>query len=163
MATPDGRKNSPGPAAKAAPPSPGYTAATLAREWGVPVDLVVELGNGATYFTQAGRDELQAAITRRMSGEKIPPAAALPAPAAALTTEALTITRVFPWSTRVLCSRENGLEVVLQVKTVKFLLAGMVLRECICGEMGVWFYYGRLPRVIGEAQLFFPKPEAAKE
>lgn len=176
MAKPSAQKNSPASPPSPLPraPEPCFTAATIARELGVPLELLLDVSNGNTTFTQQGRDELQAAIEARMAAEKLPPAAAAefpaastsPAPAAAdLVKEDLTLSRVFGWSTKVLANRTNGLEVVLQVKASRFLKPGMVLRECVQGESG-WFYYGRLPRVVGEGQLFYPQPkqpEAAAE
>lgn len=147
----------------AAPPSPratagGVSAASLARELGVALEVILEIGQGKTYFTAVERAVVQATVEQRMLAGKIPLPAAAPVDpeATPAATEDLTLTRVFPWSKNLLANRANGLEVVVQVASSRFLQAGMVLEACTKSEMG-WAYYGRLPRVIGEAQLFFPK------
>jgi len=97
-------------------------------------------------------------ITAQMQGAKAAAQTGRPAGAAAATQphrEDLRLTRVFRWSNNILAERANGLEVVLHVRNNRHLEAGMVLRQCIEGPMG-WTYEGRLPRVIGERQLFYP-------
>lgn len=165
----------PTPAPPAAPELELWTAERVARDLGVALELVTELQftalvlgtdlvlvRGILIYTEQGRETMRRAIETRMLAEKKPLAATVlatgtPPAGPAPIEEDLTITRVFPWSTRLLANRANGLEVVLQVRTQKHLAAGMLLSGCVCGEM-CWFYYGRLPRASGEAQLFYPKP-----
>lgn len=167
MANPAVAKNSAGAATL-------WDADQVARDLGVAAVIVRELEpqldptcdlrtvRRVTVFTESGRAKLRAMVELRMAAEKNPPGQAAAAPTAERPREDLKVTRVFNWSPRLLCVRENGLEVVLQVKSQKHLQPGMVLKECICGE-GCWFYYGSLPRSIGERQLFFPKPKETEK
>ncbi|MCM2304081.1 MAG: hypothetical protein NDJ72_05220 [Elusimicrobia bacterium] len=103
---------------------------------------------------------LQAAIPPAIRAKMDADRAAAEAARAAVHREDLQITRVFRWSCNVLATQANGNEVVLTVRSIAHLEAGMVLRGCIRGTMG-WTYEGRLPRVLGERQLYFPPIPAA--
>lgn len=159
----------------AAPPLAGgaelWTVPCVARDLGVPVEFVQELFEtqctagehflfvrGTPVFNEAGIARIRAGIEANMrgtaaaAGEAVKPTA--PAVPAAVG-EDLRLTRVFRWSTNVLAERPNGNEVVVKVKDVTHLEAGMVLAGCVEGE-SAWFYMGRLPRSIGQRQLYFP-------
>jgi hypothetical protein len=168
---PDAEKNSPG--------APGglWTAANVSRELGLAVVVVEGLRTahctaagdlttvrGQVVFTAAGLKKIQSAVAQGMSTTPavVAQAPRRPTPApSTLPTEDLTIARIFRGSPRVLANRPNGNEVVLQVKTAELLKPGMVLTDCQHGGMG-WYYHGKLPRVIGEQQFYFPaeKPVA---
>jgi len=115
---------------------------------------------GVFVFTAAGLQKIRAGIGAGMA--PAPVAATLrakqpSAEASTLPTMDLTVTRIFRDSPRVLANLPNGNEVTLQVKTSALLRPGMVLAGCQFGGMG-WFYYGRLPRVVGECRDYFPQP-----
>lgn len=157
-----------GPAATADGADAGlWTVERVARDLGVAVDLVAELlearcdpasdfttVRGVAVVTEAGLPKIRALVEAQMSAQA-PEARPAQPKAREPEGEDLTITRVWPWSRNVTAERENGTEVTVVVKSVAHLQAGMVLPGCVKGEMS-WFYYGRLPRVIGERQLFFP-------
>jgi hypothetical protein len=170
------KKNRGVPGAVTAAPAPAATVPlpALAAELGLAVDRVEHLaglacvpgddftdtGDSAIEFTVAGAKKIRDRVAEEMRDhvETKTPAAtvaaatpAVPAPR----TEDLRLTRVFQWSKNVLAELPNRNEVVLSVKSAKFLMPGMVLRGCREGEGG-WFYQGRLPRTLGERQMFFP-------
>lgn len=157
-------------------PSPAlaerFTVDVVARQLGVPVAAVkafvrsadtpigpddFRIVLGVEVFTASGIDKIRHALEDQMQAERSPSPSEkkLPVDAGADGAEDLTLTRVFRWSKRVLADRPNGLEVVLEVKSAKNLQPGMVLKACRPGEF-CWFYEGRLPRTLGERQLFFP-------
>lgn len=166
-----------GPAGAVQSPPPAlaerFTVDVVARELGVAAALVDELQrtvcneatdfrhvHGVVVFTAAGVETVRRAIEGRMQAERSPtPPEKNSAEPATTGAEDLKLTRVFRWSTRLLAERANGLEVVLQVKSAKNLEAGMVLKDCRPGEF-CWFYEGRLPRTLGERQLFYPERRA---
>lgn len=156
------------------------TPAALAAELGLAVDQVEQLVGetcvagedfndiaGETVFTVAGLQRIRARIQEQMLGT-VTPSAAGPTGAdnvvdfgtPPLRREPLKLTRVFPWSTNLLADRENGLEVVVSVRNATHLKPGMVLEDCAQGDTG-WFYDGRLPRTIGEEQLYYPAKNPA--
>lgn len=166
---PDAEKNS---------PSEGTPVASAAAGLGVPVAAVEELLStacvagedftdigGEPHLTAAGLEKIRTRLAEQMT--TTPPPAPEAKPAAAATEklperarETLKLTRVFPWSTNILAVRENGLEVVVAVKNASHLKPGMELQDCIEGDTG-WFYQGRLPRIFGEEQLYYPARKSA--
>ena len=150
-----------------------WTLANVARDLGVAVGVIeraaarhcTEPGDtsdvrGVFVFTPSGLQKIRAGIGAGMA--PAPVAATLrakqpSAEASTLPTMDLTVTRIFRDSPRVLANLPNGNEVTLQVKTSALLRPGMVLAGCQFGGMG-WFYYGRLPRVVGECRDYFPQP-----
>jgi hypothetical protein len=122
----------------------------------------------AAVFTASGVKKIRDRVHEEQLGAPPPPPpgykAAPPAPVdygpSPVHREDLRLTRVFRWSTNVLAETSAGTEVVLRVRSIAHLEAGMVLRACIRGEMG-WTYDGRLPRTLGERQLYFPPKPAA--
>jgi hypothetical protein len=158
----------------------GHTTASLARELGVAWDHVDrvrgetcvagldfdEVGEPSLLvFTESGAEKIRQGVAAQMVNTPPPPT--VPAPAAesaqaGLHREDLRLTRVFRWSANLMAVRANGLEVVLTVKTNQHLQAGMVLRGCIEGATG-WTYEGRLPRSLGERQLYFPTVNSDNE
>ena len=70
--------------------------------------------------------------------------------------EDLRVTRPDLSPRMVLAVRPNGNEVTVLVKSAALLKPGMVLQECMPDSNG-WSYQGRLPRTLGEQQLFFQK------
>lgn len=171
------------PAAGTAAPLPAagelLTISRLARELGVPADHIERLQStrcgagedfvdvdGAAVFTPFGAEKIRALVAGEMR-DTPPPVAPradpAPAPTAAATPrrEDLRLTRVFPWSCNLLAVLPNDNEVVLTVRSNRHLEPGMVLRACIEGPMG-WTYEGRLPRIVGERQLYHPATAAAQ-
>lgn len=161
-----------------------FTVQRVAADLGVPVDAVVALlasdctaalhfteVRGVLIFTEAGVAHVRATIEARMRADVASAnLAEEPAPHAEQTslTEDLRVSRVFPWSggkkttsLNVLAERPNGNEVVLVVKDVTHLEAGMVLAGCVRGE-NAWYYMGRLPRSFGQRQLFFPPAKTTR-
>lgn len=118
--------------------------------------------DGFVYLSEAGFEKIREHITAQMRPQPdaapIAPPALSEAPQSTLHREDLRLTRVFRWSNNVLAERSNGLEVVLAVRSNRHLEPGMILKGCIQDQMG-WTYDGRLPRVLGERQLFFPSPK----
>lgn len=160
------RKNS-ADAAPAAVPLPA-----LAAELGLAADRVEQLAGivcvpgddftdaGEIVFTESGAKKIRDRVTEDMREQAAPVAPRPPAPISTLHREDLKLTRVFRWSANVLAETTTGLEVVLTVRSSRHLEPGMVLRNCIRGELG-WTYEGKLPRTIGERQLYFPPKPAA--
>lgn len=68
--------------------------------------------------------------------------------------EDLKITRANLSPRVVLAERANGNEVQCLVRSTALLKPGMVLRGCVADQFG-WTYMGKLPRVVGEQQLFY--------
>lgn len=168
-----GKKNRGMPGTVSAAPAATVALPALAAELGLAVDRVEQLaglacvpgddftdaGESTILFTTAGAKKIRDRVAEEMRDQVDPKT---PAPAASVTsvspapkTEDLRLTRVFRWSQNVLAELPNGNEVVLSVKSSKFLMPGMLLRSCREGEGG-WFYQGRLPRTLGERQMFFP-------
>lgn len=162
-------KNSSDSAPPADAPRPGepeaWTAARLAEQLGVTVEVVEQLQGsvcvpgkdfvdaaGVAVLTASGMEKIRARLREESPADQ----PAKPAPQRA----DLRITRVYRWSRNVLAETSAGLKVVLSVRSIAHVEAGMVLRDCIRGEMG-WTYEGRLPRTIGERQLYFPPKPAA--
>jgi hypothetical protein len=162
-----------------------WTAARLSEQLGVAVDEVEQLqasicvagedfvdAAGVAVLTATGLKKIRARVQEdQLAAVPMPaPLAELPsgrgievdygAPVPPTHREDLRLTRVFRWSTNVLAETAAGLEVVVRVRAIAHLEAGMVLPACIRGEMG-WTYEGRLPRTIGERQLYFPPHPAA--
>jgi len=154
------------------------TVAGLAGELGVAVATVEQLlgsacvagddfvdDGGVALFTRAGAEKIRGLVEEQMREETaeaettladLPQAAQLPR------REDLRVTRVFRWSRNILAVLPNEIEVVLTVRTIAHLEAGMVLQGCIQGPMG-WTYEGRLPRMLGERQLYFPPQPAGSK
>jgi hypothetical protein len=168
-------------------PPGSISAAALAHEIGVavadvdelsvlvcvyPTDLVFDRGSTTTLITATGAEKIRSAVAAEMRpGPPRPAAQKAGAPSVTAPPEPfpagphredLRLTRVFSGSKNILAERANGLEVVLTVRATTHLAPGMVLRDCIRGEMG-WSYEGRLPRIVGERQLFFPPHSGGPE
>lgn len=112
-------------------------------------------------FTQAGFEKIREAVERRMlttpPAETKPVAAEKKEPATSgLVRADLRVVRVFRGSPRLLANLPNGNEVVLIVRSSEQLQPGMVLPDCERGEM-CWYFTGRLPRISGERQHYFPE------
>ena len=76
--------------------------------------------------------------------------------------EDLRLVRSNLWSGKnVFAETSYGVEVQVSVKSAELLKDGMVLRECIEEPPFGWVYLGRLPRGLGEQQLYFPKQEVS--
>lgn len=112
--------------------------------------------DGFVHLSSAAFEKIREHIAAQMRPQQ--DAAPSEAPQSTLHREDLRLTRVFRWSNNVLAERANGLEVVLAVRSNRHLEPGMILKGCIQDQMG-WTYDGRLPRVLGERQLFFPSPK----
>ncbi len=123
--------------------------------------------DGAALLTEAGAEKIRAIVDEGMRATApdvlmmpLVRSVATDAPRPAPQREDLRLTRVFRWSANILAELPNGREVVLTVRSNRHLQTGMVLRGCIKGDLG-WTYEGRLPRSIGERQLYFPPAPAA--
>lgn len=162
-----------------------FTVSNVAADLGVPVEAISALlvshcttavhfteVRGTIVFTAAGVAHVRLAVAESMRNDAAPSTVAetaAPGTEPAGLTEDLQITRVFPWaaakkttSLNVLAERPNGNEVVLVVKDVTHLEAGMVLAGCVKGTHA-WYYMGRLPRAVGQRQLFFPPVSPAQK
>ncbi len=143
-----------------------WSAESIARELGIPAAKIEAIARALfandTEFSDKGKEAILHALERQMGATtETKPASEADGKAKAsdIVREDLRLVRIFRGSPRVLAERSNGNEVVLQVKTSEQLESGMVLKGCEQGEM-CWFYTGRLPRISGERQLYFPaRPE----